>query len=142
VPRIEDLKNYQLVGLLDALVREAKPAAVLTHGPTDFHHDHVTVYHATVAAQRITQFDLFSYVPTMTRPCRCLSRRTPTSTSRAPWREAAGDRRAQEPVLFRGLAFEFYRDLARVNGRMVGVDYAEALAVDKIVFRLVVKKAV
>jgi LmbE family N-acetylglucosaminyl deacetylase len=34
----------------------------------------------------------------------------------------------------RGLAFEFYRDLARVNGRMVGVEYAEALAVDKIVF--------
>ena len=34
----------------------------------------------------------------------------------------------------RGLAFEFYRDLAKVTGRMVGVEYAEALAVDKIVF--------
>jgi LmbE family N-acetylglucosaminyl deacetylase len=34
----------------------------------------------------------------------------------------------------RGLAFEFYRDMARVTGRMVGVDYAEGLAISKIVF--------
>jgi hypothetical protein len=30
--------------------------------------------------------------------------------------------------------FEFYRDMARLNGRMIGVDYAEALAINKIVF--------
>ena len=34
----------------------------------------------------------------------------------------------------RGLAFEFYRDIARVNGRMVGVEYAEGLAISKLVF--------
>jgi LmbE family N-acetylglucosaminyl deacetylase len=34
----------------------------------------------------------------------------------------------------RGLTFEFYREMARVNGRMVGVDYAEGLDISKIVF--------
>ena len=133
--RIEDLKNYQLVGLLDALVRETKPAAVLTHGPTDFHHDHVTVYHATVSAQRLTQFDLYSYVPTMTRPVPVPFEPNAyvdiSSTMETKLRAIAAHK---SQFYSRGLAFEFYRDLAKVNGRMVGVDYAEALAVDKIVF--------
>ena len=133
--RIEDLKNYQLVGLLDALVRDAQPAAVLTHGPTDFHHDHVTVYHATVAAQRVTQFDLFSYVPTMTRPVPVPfepNAYVDISSTMDRKLEAIAAHKSQ--FYSRGLAFEFYRDLAKVTGRMVGVEYAEALAVDKIVF--------
>jgi LmbE family N-acetylglucosaminyl deacetylase len=116
-------------------VREAKPAAVLTHGPTDFHHDHVTVYHATVAAQRVTQFDLYSYVPTMTRPVPVPfqpNAYVDISSTMETKLQAIAAHKSQ--FYSRGLAFEFYRDLARVNGRMVGVDYAEALAVDKIVF--------
>jgi LmbE family N-acetylglucosaminyl deacetylase len=34
----------------------------------------------------------------------------------------------------RGIAFDFYRDIARVTGRMVGVEYAEGLDINKIVF--------
>ena len=133
--RIEDLKNYQLVGLLDALVKESRPAAVLTHGPTDFHHDHVAVYHATVSAQRISLFDLYSYVPTMTRPVPVPFEPNAfvdiSSTMETKLRAIAAHK---SQFYSRGLPFEFYRDLARVNGRMVGVDYAEALAIDKIVF--------
>jgi N-acetylglucosamine malate deacetylase 1 len=133
--RIEDLKNYQLVELLDALVKEFRPAAVLTHGPTDFHRDHVTLYHAMVSTQRIAQFDLYSYVPTMTRPVPVPFEPNAyvdiSSTMDTKLRAIAAHK---SQFYSRGLPFEFYRDLARVNGRMVGVDYAEALAIGKIVF--------
>lgn len=133
--RIEDAKNYQLVGMLDAVVKEFKPAAILTHGPTDFHRDHVTIYHATVSTQRLEQFDLYSYVPTMTRP-------VPVPFEPNAYVDISGTIETklkaiaahQSQFYSRGLAYEFYRDIARVNGRMVGVDYAEGLAINKIVF--------
>lgn len=133
--RIEDLKNYQLVGLLDELVKESRPAAVLTHGSTDFHLDHLAVYHATVSAQRNTQFDLYSYVPTMTRPMPVPfepNAYVDISSTIDTKLQAIAAHRSQFHL--RGLPFEFYRDLARVNGHMVGVDYAEGLAARKIVF--------
>lgn len=133
--RIEDVKNYQLVGLLDSLVKEYRPAAVLTHGPTDFHRDHVTIYHAAVATQRLAPFDLYSYAPTMCRPvpvpfqpCAYVDI---SSTIDAKMQAIAAHK---SQFYSRGLTFEFYREMARVNGRMVGVDYAEGLDVTKIVF--------
>jgi N-acetylglucosamine malate deacetylase 1 len=133
--RIEDAKNYQLVGMLDELVKAFKPAAILTHGPTDFHRDHVTIYHATVPAQRLAQFDLYSYVPTMTRPVPVPFEPNAfvdiSATIDTKLRAIAAHK---SQFYSRGLAFEFYRDIARVSGRMVGVDYAEGLAVNKIVF--------
>ena len=133
--RIEDAKNYQLVGMLDGLVMEFNPAAILTHGPTDFHRDHVTIYHATVPAQRLAQFDLYSYVPTMTRPVPVPFEPNAfvdiSSTIETKLKAIAAHK---SQFYSRGLAFEFYRDIARVSGRMVGVDYAEGLAIHKIVF--------
>lgn len=133
--RIEDLKNYQLVGLLDGIVREFNPAGILTHGPTDFHRDHVAIHHATVSTQRIAQFDLYSYVPTMTRP-------VPVPFEPNAYVDISGSIETKLRAIAahksqfysRGLAFEFYRDIARVTGRMVGVDYAEGLAINKMVF--------
>ena len=54
--RIEDVKTYQLVGMIDDVVRDVKPAAMLTHGSTDFHGDHVLVHHASVPSQRLHDF--------------------------------------------------------------------------------------
>ncbi|HET7548417.1 MAG TPA: PIG-L family deacetylase, partial [Usitatibacter sp.] len=39
--RIEDMKTCELVGLLDAAIRDYKPAALLTHSSVDFHNDHL-----------------------------------------------------------------------------------------------------
>ena len=133
--RIEDLKNYQLVGLLDGLVKEYQPAAVLTHGRTDFHRDHVLVYHAAVATQRLAPFDLYSYPPTMTRPVPVPFQPRAyidiSSTIDTKLRAIAAHK---SQFYSRGLGFEFCREMARVNGRMVGVDYAEGLDIGKLVF--------
>jgi LmbE family N-acetylglucosaminyl deacetylase len=133
--RIEDLKNYQLVGMVDALVREYRPAAVLAHGPTDFHRDHVQVYHAAVAAQRLAQFDLYSYLPTMCRPVPVPFQPRAyvdiSATIETKMRAIAAHR---SQFYSRGLTFDFYREMARLNGRLVGVEYAEGLEVSKMLF--------
>jgi LmbE family N-acetylglucosaminyl deacetylase len=133
--RIEDVKTYQLVGLLDRLVREVQPAAVLTHGPTDFHHDHVQVYHATMAAQRLVQFDLYSYLPTMCRPVPVpFQPRAYVDVSSTIETKLKAIAAHKSQFYSRGIAFDFYRDIARVTGRMAGVEYAEGLDINKIVF--------
>jgi N-acetylglucosamine malate deacetylase 1 len=133
--RIEDLKRYQLVALLDGLVREFGPAAILTHGSADFHRDHVAVYETVLSAQRLAQFDLYSYAPTMTRPVPVAFQPrayVDISDTLAIKLRAIAAHKSQ--FYSRGLTFEFYRDIARLNGRMVGVEYAEGLEISKLVF--------
>jgi LmbE family N-acetylglucosaminyl deacetylase len=133
--RIEDVKNYQLVALLDALVKEFRPAAVLTHGETDFHHDHVAIYHTVTSTQRLAQFDLYSYAPTMTRPVPVsFQPRAYVDISNTIGTKLRAIAAHKSQFFSRGLTFEFCRDLARLNGRMVGVEYAEGLDIGKIVF--------
>ena len=40
----------------------------------------------------------------------------------------------QSQFYSRGITYEMYRDFARINGRMVGVEYAEGLDISRIVF--------
>ncbi|HZM33826.1 MAG TPA: PIG-L deacetylase family protein [Burkholderiales bacterium] len=130
--RIDDVKTYQLVGLLDEVVCDVRPAAVLTHSASEFHRDHVSVHEATVSTQRLGQFDFFSYSPTMCRPVpvqfhpRLYVDVTPTIE-----RKMEAIRAHASQFDDRGLGTELYRDLARLNGRMVGVDYAEGLDVGR-----------
>ena len=130
--RVDDLKNYELVNMLDALVRELEPAAVLTHSASEFHRDHVNVHNACVSTQRLGQFDFFSYSPTMCRP-------VPVQFHPRLYVNVSGtiDKKMQaidahvSQFGCRGISTELYRDVARLNGRMVGVDYAEGLDVGR-----------
>ena len=130
--RIDDMKSYQLVGMLDALVRELQPAAVLTHSACEFHRDHIAVHNACLSTQRIKAFDLFHFSPTMTRA-------VPVSFHPRAYIDVSDTielkMKAIEAHLSqfggRGLDSEMYRDLARLNGRMVGVKYAEGVDVSR-----------
>ena len=82
--RIDDMKNYQLVGMLDALVRELQPAAVLTHSANEFHRDHVAVHNACRLDAAPAPFDFFRFTRPCAARCRCSSTRAPTSTSATP----------------------------------------------------------
>jgi LmbE family N-acetylglucosaminyl deacetylase len=128
--RIEDAKTYELVKWLDDLVEEIKPAAVFTHGPSDFHKDHTMVYDACLSAQRIRAFDFFSYYPTSCRPVPVAFRPqafvdiTETLEIKMDAIHAHASQFAD-----RGLQTEFFRDMAREQGRVAGVPYAEPLEV-------------
>ncbi len=66
--RLEDVKTCELVSMLDDVVRDFEPAAVLTHSSADFHNDHLLIYNACLPTQRLRYFDMFCYHPTNCRP--------------------------------------------------------------------------
>ena len=130
--RIEDLKSYELVAMIDREVKEYAPAAMLTHGPSEFHRDHVLVHEACVSSQRLKYFDFFTYHPNFCRPVPVPFHPRAyvdiTDTIDTKMRAIAAH---QSQFKCRGLGIEVYRDIARLNGRMVGVQYAEGLDVGR-----------
>src|SRR5258708_8429490 len=66
--RLEDVKTCDLVSMLDAVIHDYEPAAVLTHSNADFHNDHLLIYNSCLPTQRLRYFDFFSYHPTHCRP--------------------------------------------------------------------------
>ena len=133
--RIEDLKTCELVGLLDDIIREYRPAALLTHSSVDFHNDHLLVFNACLPTQRLAYFDFFSYHPTMCRPVPVAfhPRAYVDVTATIDTKMAAID--AHESQFGRrGISTAIYRDLARLQGRMVGVPYAEGVDIGRLVF--------
>jgi LmbE family N-acetylglucosaminyl deacetylase len=130
--RIDDIKNYQLVGLLDRAVRELEPAAVFTHSACEFHRDHVAVHNACLSTQRLKNFDFFHFNPTMTRavPVAFHPRAYVDVTETIELKMQAIEAHASQ-FGARGLDTELFRDVARLNGRMAGVKYAEGLDVGR-----------
>jgi LmbE family N-acetylglucosaminyl deacetylase len=132
--RIEDVKTSYLVGLLDGLVRDYKPAAVLTHSKVDFHNDHLLVFNACQPIQRLSFFDFFSYHPTNCRP-------VPIAFHPTAYVDVSDTIDAKMHAITahasqfggRGLDTEMYREFAHVQGRMIGVPYAEGLDVIRMV---------
>jgi LmbE family N-acetylglucosaminyl deacetylase len=130
--RIDDMKNYRLVGMLDALVRELSPAAVMTHSANEFHRDHISVHNACVSTQRLKTFDFFQFCPTMTRAVPvAFHPRVYIDVTETIDDKMAAIAAHESQFGGRGLDIEMYRDIARLNGRMVGVKYAEGLDVGR-----------
>jgi LmbE family N-acetylglucosaminyl deacetylase len=117
---------------VDALVRSVKPAAVFTHSASEFHRDHVVVHNACLSTQRLERFDFFQFSPTMTRA-------VPVAFHPRAYVDVTGTIDAKMEAIAahasqfatRGLDAEMFRDIARLNGRMVGVKYAEGLDVGR-----------
>ena len=130
--RADEMKHHELVGMLDALVRELEPAAVLTHSECEFHRDHVAVHNACQSTQRLKNFDFFHFNPTMTRavPVAFHPRAYVDVTETIELKMQAIEAHASQ-FGARGLDTELFRDVARLNGRMVGVKYAEGLDVGR-----------
>ena len=132
--RIEDIKTCELVGLLDEVIRQYKPAALLTHSKVDFHNDHLLIYNACLPTQRLAHFDFFSYHPTNCRPVPIAFHPTAyvdvTDTIDAKMHAITAH---ASQFGGRGLDTEMYREFAHVQGRMIGVPYAEGLDVVRMV---------
>jgi LmbE family N-acetylglucosaminyl deacetylase len=128
--RLEDVKTCDLVGMLDDVIKEYRPAAVLTHSNADFHNDHLLIYNACLPTQRLRYFDLFSYHPTNCRP-------VPIAFHPKAYVDVSATIDAKMHAITahssqfgdRGLDTTMYHEFAHVQGRMIGVDYAEGLDV-------------
>jgi LmbE family N-acetylglucosaminyl deacetylase len=130
--RIEDVKTCDLVGMLDEVVKEYEPAALLTHSAADFHNDHLLIYNACLPTQRLAHFDFFSYHPTNCRP-------VPIAFHPRAYFDISDTIDAKMHSITahasqfggRGLDTEMYREFAHVQGRMIGVPYAEGVDVGR-----------
>ncbi len=130
--RIEDLKSYELVAMIDREVKELEPAAMLTHGPSEFHRDHVLVHEACVSSQRLRYFDFFTYQPNFCRPVPvAFHPKAYVDVSDTIETKMRAIEAHQSQFKCRGLGTDIYRDIARMNGRMVGVQYAEGLDIGR-----------
>ncbi|MBI3299885.1 MAG: PIG-L family deacetylase [Elusimicrobia bacterium] len=128
--RVEDLKNHELVGMIDGLVKELRPAAMFSHCLANLHLDHKLAYDACMASQRLGYFDLFCYSPTS-----CHQVHIPfqpqiyidISTTIEAKMKAIRHHASQFEK--RGLKTDHYRAASGQVGGIVGVDYAEGLEV-------------
>jgi LmbE family N-acetylglucosaminyl deacetylase len=128
--RVEDLKNYQLIDAIDGLIKELKPAALFSHGLAQFHRDHVLVYNACLAAQRLNYFDLFCYHPTATRPVPLpFFPQAYVDISATMDLKMQSIRAHHSQFGSRGLDPSHLMDVARHFGRLAGVEFAEGLEV-------------
>ncbi len=132
--RLEDVKTCDLVGMLDGLIREYEPAALLTHSSADFHNDHLLIFNACLPTQRLAHFDFFSYHPTNCRPVPIpFHPRAYVDVSETIDAKMHSITAHASQFGGRGLDTEMYREFAHVQGRMIGVPYAEGLDVLRMV---------
>jgi LmbE family N-acetylglucosaminyl deacetylase len=128
--RVEDLKNHQLVGMIDGLVRELKPAAMFSHCLANLHTDHKLAYEACMASQRLSYFDIFCYSPTSCHSVNiAFSPQAYIDISDTIEAKMRAIRSHASQFEKRGLKTEHYREASNRTGRIVGVDYAEGLEV-------------
>lgn len=128
--RVEDLKTHQLVGMIDALVRELQPAAMFSHCLANLHLDHKLVNEACMASQRLRYFDIFCYSPTS---CHAVNiafyPHAYIDISDTIEVKMRAIRVHSSQFDSRGLNTERYREADGRMGRIVGVDYAEGVEV-------------
>jgi LmbE family N-acetylglucosaminyl deacetylase len=128
--RVEDLKTHQLVGMIDALVKELEPAVMFSHCLANLHLDHKLAYEACMASQRLRYFDIFCYSPTS---CHAVNiafyPHAYIDISDTIDAKMRAIRVHSSQFDSRGLNTERYREADRNLGRIVGADYAEGVEI-------------
>ena len=128
--RVEDLKTHALVGLIDGLVRELAPAAMLTHCLGNLHKDHKLAYEACMSSQRLRYFDIFCYEPTSSHDVNiAFHPHAYIDISNTIEAKMAAIRAHATQFAHRGFDTDRYREASGRVGGVVGVDYAEGLEV-------------
>ena len=131
--RVEDVRSYELVAAIDRLVKDLSPAAMLCHGTNELHRDHLLVHDAAAASQRLRYFDFFTYHPSFCRPvATCFHPRLYVDISDTLETKMRAIEAHASQFSQRGIATDIYREMARLAGRLVGVQYAEGLDVERL----------
>lgn len=132
--QVVDVSEPQLVGLLDDLITEVRPTAVVTHWIGDGHVDHRLAAQATAAATRRARIGLYGMRPG--------EMRTPAFTQFSPQLfvdisgHEASKYRALEPYSvarpnFRPVDITAIQDADRYFGALNGTQFAEAFVVER-----------
>ena len=128
--RVEHLKTHQLVGMVDNLVNELKPAAMFSHCLANLHLDHKLAYDACMASQRLRYFDIFCYSPTSCHAVNiAFQPHIYIDISKTIEVKMRAIQIHSSQFKHRGLKTDHYRDASNRMGKIVDVEYAEGLEV-------------
>ncbi|UPT75139.1 MAG: PIG-L family deacetylase [Elusimicrobiota bacterium] len=128
--RVEDLKNHELVGMMDGLVKQYEPAALFTHSLANLHKDHKLVHEACMSSQRLRYFDLFCYPPTSCHAINVqFNAHAYIDISPVIDAKMRAIRMHSTQFARRGLKTDHYREASSRVGQIVGVPYAESLEI-------------
>ena len=128
--RVEDLKNHELVGMIDGLVKELQPEAMITHCLANLHTDHKLVHEACMASQRLKFFDIFCFLPTSCHAVNiAFNPHAYIDISDVIEDKMRAISMHSSQFSDRGLKIDHYRETCNRTGKIVGVDYAEGLEV-------------
>ncbi|MFI5348429.1 MAG: PIG-L deacetylase family protein [Elusimicrobiota bacterium] len=131
--RVEDIRSYELIGRIDAIIRAQDPAAVITHAASNSHHDHVLVHKACAAAQRLHFFDMLCFYPNSCHPVTTsFHPQAYIDITRTIERKMAAIDQHATQFRCRGLSTDHYVGIAREYGRLAGVEFAEGLEVSRL----------
>jgi len=131
--RVEDIKSYELISRIDALVRAHDPAVVITHAASNFHHDHVLVHKACVAAQRLHFFDMLCFYPTSCHPVTThFHPQAYVDISKTIDKKMEAIDQHGTQFKCKGLSTDQYVGVAKEYGRLAGVEYAEGLEISRL----------
>lgn len=133
---LEDLKTYQAVAALDALVRECAPGLMIAPAACEHHFDHVLAGRAALATMRLGAFDVWRYATSLHAP---LGRPYApnlyvdiTSTVELKLRALALH---ESQYAGRGQSLDAFREDAREHGHAIGALYAEGFEATRLVLR-------
>jgi LmbE family N-acetylglucosaminyl deacetylase len=130
---VEDAKTYELAARIELLIRELRPAAVLTHSLADFHKDHILVHHACLAIQESAFFDHLCFHPVSSYPLNMpFAPQVLIDISDTIGRKLDAIEAHRSQFGSKGFSAGPFEKLAKTYGRLAGARYAEPLQVLRI----------
>jgi LmbE family N-acetylglucosaminyl deacetylase len=125
--RVEDLRMYEIVKRLDALVRSHAPAAIFTHSGNEIH---VLVHRAVLSTMRLRPMDVYFYTPSTCKPVvHEWQPRIWVDITATLDRKIAAIAAHDSQFGGRGFCVDYFREKAHWHGMPVGMQYAEGLDV-------------
>jgi LmbE family N-acetylglucosaminyl deacetylase len=130
---VEDAKTYELAARIERLIRELRPAAILTHSLADFHKDHILVHHACLAVHESAFFDHLCFHPVSSHPLNMpFAPQALIDISDTIGRKLEAIEAHRSQFGSKGFSSGPFERLAKTYGRLAGARYAEPLQVLRI----------
>lgn len=131
---VEDVKTYEAVSALDGLVNELRPQLMITHASCDHHLDHLLASRASLATMRLGAFDVWRFATAVHAPqCQPFVPTLFVDITATVELKMQALEAHQSQYKRRGRETTLFREAARHHGARIGVAYAEAFEVARLV---------
>lgn len=131
---VEDVKTYEAVSALDALVKELSPALMICHAACDHHVDHLLTGRAALATMRLGPFDVWRYATALHAPlCQPFVPNLFVDITAVVDIKLRALEAHESQYSGRGRSTALFKEDARHNGARIGVQFAEAFEVGRFV---------